>query len=392
VTVLLRQHCRAVTAFFLLASAYRPLYASANRRLRSHSAREDTMTARIPLRLPSVIVGTLTAVAALLLLSGGAAAQKTTLTVYTAIEADDLKKYQTRFNEDVPDIEIKWVRDSTGIVTAKLLAEKANPQADVIWGLAATSLLVLKPEGMLLPYAPKGLDRLDAQFRDKDNPPAWVGMDAWVAAICFNTVEGQKKNLPKPASWKDLTKPVYKGQIVMPNPASSGTGFLDVSSWLQIFGEAEGWKYMDALHENIAVYTHSGSKPCTMAGSGEYPVGISFEFRAARMKKQGAPLDIVFPSEGSGWDMEATAIVKGTKNLETAKKFVDWTITDKALKLYNEGYAIVAIAKMSQPIEFLPTNMLEHMAKNDFQWAATNRARILAEWQKRYDTKSEPKK
>jgi iron(III) transport system substrate-binding protein len=326
------------------------------------------------------------------LFAGGAAAQKTTLTIYTAIEADDLKKYQTRFNDDVSDIEIKWVRDSTGIVTAKLLAEKANPQADVIWGLAATSLLVLKPEGMLLPYAPKGLERLDPQFRDKDNPPAWVGMDAWVAAICFNTVEGQKKNLPKPASWKDLTKPVYKGQIVMPNPASSGTGFLDVSSWLQIFGEADGWKFMDGLHENIAVYTHSGSKPCTMAGAGEYPIGVSFEFRAARMKKQGAPLDIIFPSEKSGWDMEATAIVKGTKNLEAAKRFVDWTITDKALKLYNEGYAIVAIPKMSQPIEFLPANMLEHMAKNDFQWAATNRARILAEWSKRYDTKSEPKK
>jgi iron(III) transport system substrate-binding protein len=320
------------------------------------------------------------------------ASAKTTLTVYTAIEADDLKKYAARFNEDHPDIEIKWVRDSTGVVTAKLLAEKANPQADVIWGLAATSLLVLKPDGMLLPYAPKGVEKLDPSFRDKENPPAWVGMDAWVAAICFNTVEAQKKNLPKPTSWKDLTKPVYKGQIVMPNPASSGTGFLDVSSWLQIFGEPEAWKFMDALHENMGVYTHSGSKPCTMAGSGEYPVGISFEFRAARMKKQGAPLDIVFPVEKSGWDMEATAIVKGTKNLEAAKRFVDWTVSDKAMKLYNEGYAIVAISKMSQPIEFLPNNMLEHMAKNDFQWAATNRARILAEWEKRYGVKSEPKK
>ncbi|MGH7343780.1 MAG: putative 2-aminoethylphosphonate ABC transporter substrate-binding protein, partial [Candidatus Rokuibacteriota bacterium] len=224
-------------------------------------------------------------------------AAKATLTVYTAVEADDLKKYAARFNEDHPDIEIKWVRDSTGVVTAKLLAEKANPQADVIWGLAATSLLVLKPEGLLMPYAPKGVERLDAQFRDKDNPPSWVGMDAWVAALCFNTVEAQKKNLPKPASWKDLTKPVYKGTIVMPNPASSGTGFLDVTSWLQLFGETEGWKYMDALHQNIGVYTHSGSKPCTMAGAGEYPIGVSFEFRAARQKKQGAPIDIVFPSE-----------------------------------------------------------------------------------------------
>src|SRR5262245_30848969 len=350
--------------------------------------REDLMACvRLARFLVLVTVAVLAASAFL-----GTAAAKTALTVYTAVEADDLKKYAARFNEDHPDIEIKWVRDSTGVITAKLLAEKANPQADVIWGLAATSLLVLKPEGLLLPYAPKGLDKLDAQFRDRDNPPSWVGMDAWVAAICFNTVEAQKKSLPKPASWKDLTKPVYKGQIVMPNPASSGTGFLDVTSWLQLFGEAEGWKYMDALHQNIGVYTHSGSKPCTMAGAGEYPIGISFEFRAARQKKQGAPLDILFPAEGSGWDMEATAIVRGTKHLEAAKVLVDWSVSEKAMKLYNEGYAVVAISKMSKPIEFLPDNMLQHMIKNDFQWAALNRAKILAEWEKRYGAKSEPKK
>jgi iron(III) transport system substrate-binding protein len=340
--------------------------------------------------LRSLVLG-VAAIAMLAALTGVAVA-KSTLTVYSAIEADDLKKYAARFNEDHPDIEIKWVRDSTGVITAKLLAEKANPQADVIWGVAATSLLVLKPEGMLMPYAPKGVEKIDAQFRDKDNPPAWVGMDAYVAAICFNTVEAQKKNLPKPASWKDLTKPVYKGAIVMPNPASSGTGFLDVTSWLQLFGEAEGWKYMDALHQNIGVYTHSGSKPCTMAGAGEYPIGVSFEFRAARQKKQGAPIDIIFPTEGSGWEMEATAIVKGTKNLEAAKTLADWSVTEKAMKLYNEGYSVVAITKMSQPIEFLPGNMLEHMIKNDFQWAANNRAKILAEWETRYGAKSEPKK
>ncbi|MFX6759932.1 ABC transporter substrate-binding protein, partial [Acinetobacter baumannii] len=77
-----------------------------------------------------------------------------------------------------------------------------------------------------------------------------------------------------------LAKPIYKGMIVMPNPASSGTGFLDVTAWLTLFGEHEGWKYMDALHENIAQYTHSGSKPCKQAGAGEFPIGISFELRA----------------------------------------------------------------------------------------------------------------
>ena len=117
------------------------------------------------------------------------ASADTDLTVYTAIEAEDLKSYAAAFNKDHPDIKINWVRDSTGIITAKLLAEKNNPQADVVWGLAATSLLLMKAEGMLEAYAPAGLDQLDPKFVDGDSPPSWVGMDAWVAAVCYNTIE-----------------------------------------------------------------------------------------------------------------------------------------------------------------------------------------------------------
>ena len=314
-----------------------------------------------------------------------------TLMVYTAVEAEDLKRYAAAFNEDHPDIKIRWVRDSTGIVTAKLLAEKNNPRADVIWGLAATSLMLLQSEGMLQAYAPKGLNKLDSKFRDSANPPSWTGMDAWIAAVCVNTVEAGRNNLPTPTSWMDLTDPVYKGHLVMPNPNSSGTGFLDVSSWLQIYGERGGWQYMDNLHENIAWYTHSGSKPCKQAARGETPIGISFAFRGAKSKAAGAPLDIILPKEGVGWDMEATAIVKGTKKLSAAQTLVDWSITKKANKLYNQGYAVVAYPGIAKPVKHFPEGILDAMINNDFEFAAVNRKKILAEWQKRYDAKSEAK-
>ncbi|MTI10765.1 putative 2-aminoethylphosphonate ABC transporter substrate-binding protein [Curvivirga aplysinae] len=314
-----------------------------------------------------------------------------TLTVYTAVEAEDLKKYKKAFEAENPDIKIKWVRDSTGIVTAKLLAEKENPKADVVWGLAATSLMLLKSEGMLEAYAPAGVDKLDKAFVDGDNPPSWTGMDAWVAAVCVNTVEQAKHGFATPTSWKDLTKPEYKGHVVMPNPNSSGTGFLDVSSWLQIFGEEGGWEFMDGLHENIAWYTHSGSKPCKQAASGETPIGVSFAFRGAKSKAKGAPIDIVVPSEGVGWDMEATAIVKGTKKLEAAQKLVDFTVTKQANEMYNKGYAVVAYPGVAKPVEHFPANLSDAMIDNDFEWAAVNRKDILAEWQKRYDSKSEAK-
>lgn len=330
--------------------------------------------------------------AAIGLLAGATgAALATELTVYTAIEADQLESYAKAFNEAHPDIKVNWVRDSTGVITAKFLEERNNPQADVVWGLAATSLLLFKTEGLLEAYAPAGVDRLDPRMKDQDEPPYWVGMDAWAAVICFNTVEAEKLGLPAPKTWKDLTNPVYKGQVVMPNPASSGTGFLDVSSWLQLFGEEEGWAFMDGLHENIASYTHSGSAPCRKAASGEYAIGISFEYRAAQSKSEGAPIDIIVPEEGVGWDLEAAAIVKGTDNLEAAKTLLDWAISDEAMKVYNEGYAVLAVPGLAVPVPNVPENLVEKMIDNDFEWAASNRARILEEWSSRYDSKSEPR-
>lgn len=95
---------------------------------------------------------------------------------------------------------------------------------------------------------------------------------------------------------------------------------------------------MDRLHENIARYTHSGSKPCKLAAAGEIPIGISFAFRGAKSKAKGAPIDIIVPEEGVGWDMEATAIIAGTDKLKAAQTLVDWSITKKANEMYNTGY------------------------------------------------------
>lgn len=334
---------------------------------------------------------TLVLAASALMALGAPALAKTTLTVYTAFEAEDLQRYKEAFEKANPDIEIAWVRDSTGIITAKLLAEKDNPQADAIWGLAASSLLLMKSEGMLEAYRPAGVEKLDPKFVDRQDPPTWVGQDAWIAALCVNTVELEKSGLAMPASWEDLTKPEYRGHVSMPNPASSGTGFLDVSSWLQMFGDEKGWDYMDRLHENIAYYTHSGSKPCKDAARGEVTIGVSFAFRGAKSKGEGAPIAVVLPKEGSGWDMEAAAIVAGTDYPDEAQKLLDWAVTPEAMKEYNVGYAVIAIPALAKPVPDYPAGALEAMIDNDFEWAALNRERILKEWAQRYDTKSEPK-
>jgi len=318
-------------------------------------------------------------------------AQKTELLVYTALETDQLKAYTESFQKTNPNIDLKFVRDSTGVITAKLLAEKANPQADVILGVAASSMEIFKAEGMLAAYAPAGFSTLNRKFSDSSNPPTWVGMDVFAAVVCYNTVEGQKKGIPKPETWADLTKPIYKGQITMPNPASSGTGYFDVTAWLQTMGEQGGWKYMDALHENIAQYTHSGSKPCRQAGAGEFVVGISFDFRGNDVKAKGAPVELVFPKEGLGWDIEGSGIVKTTKHMDAAKKLMDWVATKEANQAYSKNFAIVAHPEVKPVLPHIPADLESRLIKNDFAFAAKNRDKILAEWNKRYNAKSEPK-
>lgn len=346
---------------------------------------------------------------------GVVSAQSGSLTIYTALEDDQIQAYLAPFKEKYPNITINIVRDSTGVITARLLAEKDNPQADLIWGLAATSLLVLDSEGMLEPYAPAGLENIDARFRDPNEVPAWVGIDAWETVFCVNTIEIERLGLPMPESWMDLIKPEYEGYIVMPNPNSSGTGFLSVVAVLQMADEdgnimtligedapemmelpedndvleMPGWNYLDALNKNIAVYTHSGSKPCRMAGAGEYPIGISFGYRAITQAKKGEPIVGVWPAEGSGWDLEANALMKKASINELAYLFLDWAISAEAMALYATNYPITAFDTGLDVPEGYPENATELLINNDLYWAATHRDIILTEWLARYDAKSE---
>ena len=160
------------------------------------------------------------------------------INIYTAIEDEFLNEYVNEFEKDYPDIKVNIIRDSTGIVTARLLAEKDNPKADIVWGVAASSLLILDEEGSLHPYTPIGLENVDEKFYDSKNEiPHWVGICLWTGAITVNTEELEKNGLPMPTSYTDLLNPIYKNEMIMPDPGSSGTGFLMVSGWLQNDGE-----------------------------------------------------------------------------------------------------------------------------------------------------------
>lgn len=316
-----------------------------------------------------------------------------TLNVYTALEDEQVSAYLTSFQDAHPDVTINITRDSTGIITAKLLAEKDNPQADVVWGLSAASLLELKSAEMIEPYKPEGFDKILDEFKDKTSDvPYWTGIDAWETAFLVNTdVLAENGVTDIPQSYEDLLKPEYKGLIAMSDPASSGTGLLTVNGVLSLYGEEAGWKYLDDLDKNVAVYLHSGSAPAKGAAAGEYGIGISFGYRciksAADLGDKGV---VVFPSEGSGWDVEANCLIKksgGEKDI--AKEFLDWAITDDMMKLYGENYPIVATGIGDQIPEGYTKNPVDQLIKGiDLQWCADNRESILTEWTNRYGAKS----
>ncbi len=319
------------------------------------------------------------------------AQQRTRLTVYTALENEQLAPFKQAAEAAVPGIEIAWVRDSTGVITARLIAERANPRADLVWGLSVFSLLQLEGMDMLEGYTPRGAEALRPNMRSARNPMTWTGMDAFVSAVCFNTVVAQQRGLPRPNTWADLLDPRFRGQIAMPNPNSSGTGFLTIAGWIGTQGEARAWDYMTRLHDNIQVYTHSGSAPCNNAARGEYAVGLSFDMRSVALKNQGAPIDIIVPNDGVGFDLEATAIIRGTRNLDAARRLADFAVSRQAMELYGRYYALLALPGVEPTVRGYPAEFAQRLVNADFAEIAGNRERILREWAQRFDGKSAPR-
>ncbi|MDA0867180.1 MAG: extracellular solute-binding protein [Cyanobacteria bacterium] len=127
------------------------------------------------------------------------------LTIYTNLDEEPFNDYLAQFTSEYPDIQVTAVRDSTGNITAQLLAERDDPQADVVWGLSATVQNLLEWNDILEPYAPAGLERVSPSFRDTSTPPYWVGIGAWMSAICVNTKMLTDLGLPMPESWASLS-------------------------------------------------------------------------------------------------------------------------------------------------------------------------------------------
>ncbi|WP_417586335.1 extracellular solute-binding protein [Pararhodobacter oceanensis] len=338
------------------------------------------------------------ALCATLMVSGAAllgtaqTAEAEELTVYSAMAKGHFAELMEAFQALEPDLQINQLIDSNGPIMARLLAEQENPRADIIFGASVPGLVMLEERGMLEQYAPAGLDQIKDRFRDnRSDPPHWVGTDAWASAICFNEAEGERLGVEAPTSWEDLLRPEYAGMITMPNPNSSATGLLAIVGWAEIFGEDGAWAYMDALHENVTQYVHSGSKPCRMAASGEAVIGISYPAPGVKAINDGVPLSVIIPAEGVGSEVEGVAIIAGARNPDAARRLADFATSFEAHQIHNSYYALVGREGVTNDVPNYPAGEEEALVDVDFYWVAENRDRILEEWQERYGRKDEPR-
>ncbi|MEJ2095779.1 MAG: ABC transporter substrate-binding protein [Deltaproteobacteria bacterium] len=312
---------------------------------------------------------------------------KDRVVVYTSLENEEVVDYLEFAKQQLPDLDIQAIRLSTGELGARMLAERDNPQADCIWGWAVTNMSEFVPKGMLQPYKAKGMDKIPAKFRDPND--YWVAIDLYAAALVPNTKVLQAKNLPMPKGWNDLLNPVYKDMLIMPNPASSGTGFLQVASLLVLLDpdyktkpveQNKAWDFLKKLDKNMGQYIKSGSKPAKLTAAGEYAVGCSFAFVYSSLKKKGFPVALVMPEEGAGYELEANALLKGAKNEAAAKKFLDWAISKPAMERYAKFKLGVTYPGISGPAD-LPALDSIKLAPMDFPWQSENRSKILEVWQ-----------
>ncbi|HEY9076320.1 MAG TPA: extracellular solute-binding protein [Anaerolineaceae bacterium] len=317
-----------------------------------------------------------------------------TLLVYTVLSEAQINAYKPIYEQENPGHKLILERASTWELVRKMIAEKNAPRADVVWGLAATAVLRLQAEGILAPYEPdaEGLRRLgtvNPRMRDRATPPYWIGHDVFVAALCVNSAKMDEQGLPYPKSWQDLIDPVYRNKIVMSNPNISGTGFMTISAWIQQMGEANAWKYMEALDKNIIMYTDSGRKPCTLAADGKAPIGISFGSAANDERKRGVAVEAIYPEEGSGWEVETIALIKKDVINPDAVKFVTWAIGDSAMQAYAKFYPLTSVkTNITTPPGFT-LDPITALIPNRFLWASANYDRIVNDWTGRFESKAE---
>jgi iron(III) transport system substrate-binding protein len=302
------------------------------------------------------------------------------LTIYASLMEEQAIKAVEEFEKET-GIKTNFIRRSSGEILEKIRKEKENMKASVWYGGTADTFISAYEEGLIEPYKSPNSYMIPNEYKDENG--IWTGIYIGYLGFIANERWLKENNIDMPNCWEDLLKPEFEGNIVLPNPSSSGTAYTIVATIVQLMGEEKGLEFLNKLDKQVVQYTKSGLTPGIVVGLGEAGIGVTFLNNVIRYEKEGYKnIEMVAPKDGTGYEIGAVAILKDAPNMNEAKKFVDWSLTKRAQELGKSvgSYQVLTNYKAASPKE--PEFIKDiNLIKYDFKWAGKNRKRLIKKFE-----------
>lgn len=292
----------------------------------------------------------------------------------------------TKAFSDKYDVKTSFVRNGSGSTLAKIDAEKKNPRADVWYGGTLDPQSQAGEMDLLQAYKSPQLEFIMDDFKDPAKRKGNYSSAVYMGILGFGVNKDRlaEKGLEIPRCWNDLTKPEYAGEIQISDPQSSGTAYTALATFIQLWEEDKAFSYFKALDKNVSQYTKSGVTPSRNAARGEVAIGIGFLHDYSLEQSKGAPLELVSPCEGTGYEIGGVSIINGARNLENAQKFVDFVLSKEGQETAwkkGQSFQILTNTNAEQSPNALDPKTLELIDYDMETYGSSDeRKRLINKW------------
>ena len=262
--------------------------------------------------------------------------------VYKELSDSLTKGFQEYYKKTYgKDIEITFVRPGGWPVCLdKVRTWGDKPDADIFLGAGAPAHEVLRQEGLIVPYKPKGVETVPSNWHGmkvKDDGDYWACFAPWIVTNLYNEKVLKRLRLPPPKTWKELVDPIYRGNVVSTLPYASGTMHEVVEIILQAYGEKEGWGYLRLMAAQFARFSTGSTDTTQITARGEVPIGVAQpQMNAMVARRDGYPVSDLLPDK-TILVPEAVALLKNAPNEKNGKIFLDWLFSMEGQKYVLDG-------------------------------------------------------